>query len=602
MAGTEEAERRAALKLFIASNRTIPSRIGLATAVTLGSLPILPWWQPVLWLALVLAAAAVERRLASLVERRRGTTTPHLLSLALAVIIAAGCNYAIIAALLWRSDALAGQTLALAIFSVTTLYLLMQFYARPRMFLYATTPLLMTAALGAIDLMVRAFAGGRPWQGLTGVISVAVVVYFFAASRKTLAASRAALRAARVEAMERGVAAEAASHAKSAFLATMSHEIRTPLNGVLGMAQAMAASELSAVQRERLSVIRQSGEALLGILNDVLDISKIEAGKLDLEDIEFDLGELVRTARLAFSGAAETKNLSLSLDMAEDAEGLYRGDPTRVRQILYNFLSNALKFTAKGEVRIRVNCVPGSSDVVIAVSDTGEGVPPDRLSKLFEKFVQADASTTRRYGGAGLGLAICRELATLMGGAVRAESIPGEGSTFKVVLPLPRLGASRGDRPPTLQLTALEITHESNAASDHAEIRVLAVEDNLMNQLVLKTLLHQVGIEPTVVENGAEAVEAWRQASWDLILMDVQMPVMDGPTAAAAIRAEEAESGRPPTPIIALTANAMAHQIAEYRAAGMNDHVAKPIEAARLYEAIARAMNAGEVDPAEAAA
>ncbi|MFN3522218.1 MAG: ATP-binding protein [Phenylobacterium sp.] len=581
----DDAERMAALKLFIASNRTIPQRMGLAAAVTLGALPLLPWWQPLVWLACVISAALLERSLASSFERRaESPPTDRLLLTIMGVIILAGCNYAVIAALLWLSGDLVARLLAVSIFTVTTLYLLMQFYARPRMFLWATTPLLLAACAGVADLIAGVVAEGRPLRILPAVVSGAVLVYYFAAARQMLSASRTALRSARAEAMERGVAAEAASHAKSAFLATMSHEIRTPLNGVLGMAQAMAAGDLSAVQRERLSVIRQSGEALLAILNDVLDISKIEAGRLDLEEIEFDLGDLVRTARLAFSGDAETKDLALTLHVAPEAEGVYRGDPTRVRQIVYNFISNALKFTARGEVRLQVNIVPGSGEIVIAVTDTGEGVPPDRMDRLFDKFVQADVSTTRRFGGAGLGLAICRDLATLMGGEVRAESTPGVGSTFKVVLPLPRVGDRRGSHAGQAPAPAGE------PGADHGEIRILAAEDNPMNQLVLKTLLHQAGIDPVVVENGAEAVEAWRRERWDLILMDVQMPVMDGPTAARAIRAEEAARGAAPTPIIALTANAMAHQVAEYRAAGMTGHVSKPIEAARLYEAIDQAL------------
>jgi signal transduction histidine kinase/CheY-like chemotaxis protein len=596
MARIDDAERLAALKLFITSTRTITRRLGLAFAVTVAAVPLLPWWQPAIWMLFVAAAAGLERRLARYVlARPSAVPSDRLLTAVLGVIILAGCNYAVIAGLLWATGEMIARLLALSLFTVTTLYLLMQFYARPRMFLYATTPLLLAGAAGVLDVMAGALAAGRPWHVVPAIISGAVLVYYFATARKALSASRSVLRAARAEAMERGVAAEAASHAKSAFLATMSHEIRTPLNGVLGMAQAMAAGDLTPVQRERLSVIRQSGEALLAILNDVLDISKIEAGKLDLEEIEFDLGDLVRTARLAFAGAAETKGLDLSLLIAAEAEGVYRGDPTRVRQILYNFLSNAVKFTAQGEVRIQVARVPGTGETVIAVADTGEGVPADRLGRLFDKFVQADASTTRRFGGAGLGLAICRELATLMGGDVRAESTPGAGSTFKVVLPLPRIADRKAG--PAAQACPAPAT----PPAEHLELRILAAEDNPMNQLVLKTLLHQAGIEPFVVENGADAVEAWRYGDWDLILMDVQMPVMDGPSAARAIRLAETEMGRSPIPIIALTANAMAHQIAEYRAAGMTDHVAKPIEAARLYQAIDAALDAA-ADAAEPAA
>ncbi len=387
--------------------------------------------------------------------------------------------------------------------------------------------------------------------------------------------------------------AEAANVAKSAFLATMSHEIRTPLNGVLGMAQAMSADALDETQRERLSIIRQSGETLLAILNDVLDISKIEAGKLELEMAEFDIGEVARGAHAAFTELANRKGLSFNLVIEDHARGVYLGDSTRLRQILYNMVSNAVKFTEQGEVRVSVARDDGG--LRMRVSDTGVGVRPDRLHKLFEKFEQADASTTRRYGGTGLGLAICRDLAELMGGGITASSVLGEGSTFEVSLPLVRVGDSRAAAPlPTECSGPAEPVDPSN-------LRILAAEDNAVNQLVLRTLLNQAGIDPVVVSDGAQVLEAWRNGLWDLILMDVQMPEMDGPAATRAIRAEEAETGRAPTPIIALTANAMAHQVAEYRACGMDDFVAKPIEITQLFAAMERVLDEAE-EPRQAQA
>ncbi|HEY8572405.1 ATP-binding protein [Phenylobacterium sp.] len=374
--------------------------------------------------------------------------------------------------------------------------------------------------------------------------------------------------------------AEAANRAKSAFLATMSHEIRTPLNGVLGMAQAMAMGDLSAVQRERLDIIRQSGEALLAILNDVLDLSKIEAGKLELEQAEFDIEELARGAHATFSAVAEAKGLEFALEIQPAARGAYLGDSVRVRQILYNLVSNALKFTEAGEVRVTVGRKAEALRIVVA--DTGIGIPPQKLATLFQKFEQGDASTTRRYGGTGLGLAICRDLASLMKGAITAESTPGQGTTFTVVLPIPRTAARRA--PP--QRPAPE------PANATRPLRVLAAEDNEMNQLVLKTLLSQVGIEPVMVRTGKEAVAAWEAEPWDVILMDVQMPEMDGPSATAVIRTREAMEGRARTPIVALTANAMPHHIKEYADAGMDDFVAKPIEAARLFAALQAAAEA----------
>jgi PAS domain S-box-containing protein len=367
-------------------------------------------------------------------------------------------------------------------------------------------------------------------------------------------------------------AAEAANRAKSAFLATMSHEIRTPLNGVLGMAQAMAADKLTRVQRERLDVVRQSGEGLLAILNDVLDLSKIEAGKLDLEDAEFSIGEVAKSAHAAFTALANAKGLGFVFRIDEGAQGVYLGDSTRVRQILYNLISNGLKFTQEGEVRVVVEV--DSPGLRLTVSDTGMGIPADRLKDLFQKFEQADTSTTRKFGGTGLGLAICRELAEMMGGTIAAESVEGQGSRFIVELPLVRVGDE------------VEVS-DAPAAPEQAQtpgpaLRVLAAEDNSVNQLVIRTLLEQAGIEATVVGDGMQALEAWERGPWDLILMDVQMPAMDGPTATMEIRRREAALGRGPTPVIALTANAMAHQIAEYRAAGMDAIVSKPIDVGQL--------------------
>ncbi|MCE3290612.1 MAG: histidine kinase [Caulobacter sp.] len=374
--------------------------------------------------------------------------------------------------------------------------------------------------------------------------------------------------------------ADAASTAKSQFLATMSHEIRTPLNGVLGMAQAMASDGLDEPQRERLAIIQQSGEALLAILNDVLDLSKIEAGKLEIECIPFELTDIARTASAAFVDLARSKGVTLALDMG-DAAARYRGDPTRLRQILYNLVSNAVKFTEDGEVRIEASY--GDDRLTMKVIDTGVGISADNMDKLFGRFDQLDSSTTRRFGGTGLGLSICHELAQLMGGDITVTSDAGVGSTFTLTLPMERLGEEFGqhDEP------------HSNEDAEDLGLRVLAAEDNKVNQIVLTTLLAQLGIEPTIVDDGQAAVEAWASGDWDVILMDIQMPVLDGVAATQAIRETETATGRRRTPIIALTANAMSHHVGQYLAAGMDTHVSKPIQAKALYEALAWAANPG---------
>jgi signal transduction histidine kinase len=445
-------------------------------------------------------------------------------------------------------------------------------------------------ARGERDLKAKSDATERDARQVVVLLGITFALLMGMMVRATLVFQRAmARRTAEVRAAQaRSSAAEAANEAKSNFLAMMSHEIRTPLNGVLGMAQAMSSDELSARQRDRLDVIQQSGKSLLAILNDILDLSKIEAGKLELEDADFSLAEIAQGAHAAYTAVANGKGLSFNLAITPEARGVYRGDSTRVRQILYNLISNALKFTTEGEVRVELS--REAETLFMVVIDTGIGVAPDRLAALFDPFEQAEVSTSRNYGGTGLGLAICRDLAELMGGRISALSELGRGTTFTVRLPLPRVGDERG---PAVAPAAIE-----SQAPETLSLRVLAAEDNSVNQLVLKTLLHQIGVEPVIVDDGAEALARWEAEPWDLILLDVQMPVMDGPSAAAAIRASEARTGRPRTPIVALTANAMAHQVADYLAQGMDGVLAKPIEIAALYATIAGVLEA----PAEAEA
>lgn len=383
------------------------------------------------------------------------------------------------------------------------------------------------------------------------------------------------------------VRAEAASRAKSDFLATMSHEIRTPLNGVLGMAQAMEADQLTQAQRDRLKVIRRSGETLLSILNDILDLSRIEAGKIELELADFDMEHLVRGAAAAFAPLAEQKGVSFGLSVEPEARATFNGDATRIRRLLYNLISNAVKFTDCGQIQVMVAYRSGT--LIIEVVDTGIGIPAEQLPTLFDKFIQGDASYTRRFGGSGLGLAICRGLTERMSGDIDVASTVGQGSTFTIKIPLVRVSSvAEEDTPPQVEAPEPQ--------ESQSELKVLAAEDNEVNQLVLRTLLEQAGVAPLIVGNGAEAVAAWEREPWDIILMDIQMPVMDGVSATRAIRTGEAASGRMRTPILAVTANAMTHQVPEYLAAGMDAVVPKPLEAAQLFAALEQALDeAGRV-------
>ena len=377
-----------------------------------------------------------------------------------------------------------------------------------------------------------------------------------------------------LDVMDREAAAARTAEAMSGFLAAMSHELRTPLNGVLGMAQAMELDELPEQQRERLNFIETSGEALLVLLNDLLDFSKIGAGKVELEDGIVETRALADAARSVFAPVARAKGLDLNVSLTPAAEGGWRGDPARVRQVLYNLVSNALKFTHDGAVSVAISSAGGR--LQLRVQDTGIGIAEGRLSHVFDRFVQADASITRQFGGLGLGLTIARDLARMMGGDIEVDSQEGRGSTFVARLPLKR------------QLSFEARDPDASAPQRPAPVglRVLAAEDNPVNQKVLTALLDAVGIELTMAANGEEALEIWRTGYWDVVLMDIQMPVMDGMAATKLIRAAERREGRERTPIIAVTATAVAQGKEQYLAAGMDEVVAKPISLTALLHAI----------------
>jgi signal transduction histidine kinase/ActR/RegA family two-component response regulator len=414
-----------------------------------------------------------------------------------------------------------------------------------------------------------------------------------------------ALRQTMFELVEARDAAEAANVLKSHFLANMSHEIRTPLNGVLAMAQIMAMGDLPDNQRERVDVIRKSGESLLAVLNDILDLSKIEAGRMELDIAPFDTASTMRQAFAGFTAMAEKKGLQYSLEIDPMVEGWRQGDAVRISQIANNLISNAIKFTEKGQVIVRVEGEgqAGADGLRLSISDTGLGIPKDKQSYMFEKFSQVDGSATRRFGGTGLGLAICRELAQLMGGTVTVDSATGVGSTFTVLLPLARVAQEIADTATAAQ-AAGEVVQDTvtPAEEDERPLRVLGAEDNATNQLVLRTVMQTFGAELELVADGRQAVEAWRNGDFDIILMDIQMPEMDGLTATRAIRDAEVATGRPRTPVIAVSANAMTHQVKEYLDAGMDGHVAKPIELVKLHGAMAAALQANAVAQAERAA
>ncbi len=384
--------------------------------------------------------------------------------------------------------------------------------------------------------------------------------------------------------------AEQASFAKSEFLATMSHELRTPLNAIVGFSDILHrdVSDLSGNDEhaQYVDYIKSSSQHLLELINDILDLSKIEAGCLTLEEVDFDLGEMLSAASAAWGASAWEKGLEFSFDIDPEMPMAICSDPVRLRQILFNLVGNAVKFTPQGGVRLGASfraMEDGRLQLRFEVTDTGIGIAAEALPDLFGKFSQADSSTTRRFGGTGLGLAISKQLAEMMGGEIGAESAPGGGATFWFTI-----RCREGDRAGEMVAVADNDATPRGIADEGRPLRILVAEDHVANQAIVTAILQRAGHRADVVANGLEAVSAVLRTPYDVVLIDIQMPEMDGPTATREIRRQAGSTRQ--IPIIALTANAMAGDREAYLAAGMDEYVVKPIDPERLFAAIGRCL------------
>jgi two-component system, sensor histidine kinase len=403
-----------------------------------------------------------------------------------------------------------------------------------------------------------------------------------------------ALITARQQAVHRMMHAEASASAKTKFLAHMSHELRTPVHGVMGMLELVGRTAPGPQQQRYIETARRSAEALLGIINGILEISKIEAGKVELEQDAFDLRHVVQEVTEAFAEMAYGKGLQLTCTVPANLPRGLVGDAGRLRQILTNLIGNAAKFTDAGEVTVRVRAieVDGASALIgFEVSDTGIGIPPEKQHHIFDAFAQADGSTTRRYGGTGLGLSIARQLCEMMGGTIELMSEQGQGSTFRFTARFDKQAAEN----PTEAIPVPPPVEAQPSPEDVLGARVLVVEDNPVNLEVALALLENSGFAVETATNGVEALESYASGEYELILMDCQMPEMDGFEAAAEIRRREAGSGRR-VPIIALTASAVEGDREQCLAAGMDDYLPKPFTAAQMRSTLAGWLSPREPD------
>ncbi|HET9160907.1 MAG TPA: ATP-binding protein [Caulobacteraceae bacterium] len=548
------------------SRRLGPGRWLTALVTFWPIMSILGMAQALVW-ATALAGAETGVWLSTSPHARKAPMRPAHRAGFIASSIASNLTWITLALFFWTSPAQGSEFFALLIWACLLLNSLSFAFRSRFAFLLFSIPSGTAAIL--TPLLLPRFAGASQALAVAGVVVVAA--YALILAHRNVRAARDLAKVTTELELARA-AAEEASAAKSSFLATMSHELRTPMNGVLGMAHALERTSLDPRQADYVRTLLRSGDGLMTILDDVLDLSKIEAGKFEVEVAPFDLHELLYGVRDLWSPKAAHKGLDFVLAIAPELPRWVGGDELRVRQVLLNLVSNALKFTANGRIVIRAAGGGKAGPVTIAVADTGTGIEPSVQSALFKGFSQADATIARRFGGTGLGLSISRQLAELMGGQVNLESQPGKGSTFTLRLPLtPAAAPEDGER--------------AQLDSQGASLPILVVDDNATNLAVARALLEAIGCEVVTAQSGYEALTLFADAAYGLVLMDIQMPGMDGRETLRRLR--DLPDGEGEVKVIAVTADAMVGEKARLLACGFDDYLSKPLRPQDLIQLVA---------------